>query len=55
LRTRNHVVACASAAVCSLTAASAFLLHAVLLEMTGKMDYDTRRFGYAGVDTSERA
>jgi hypothetical protein len=55
LRIRNHVVVCAAAAVCSLTAASAFLLHAVLLETTGQMDYDMRRFGYAGVDTSERA
>jgi hypothetical protein len=38
---RTHVAACATA-VCSLIAASAFLLHAVLLETTGRMENDMR-------------
>lgn len=39
-----------AAAICSLIAASAFLLHAVLLETNDLMDNEIYRFGYAGVD-----
>lgn len=46
-RVSSRINVVARAAVCLLTAASAFLLHAVLLETTGWRGFTTR-FGYAG-------
>jgi hypothetical protein len=48
-------MAACTAAICSLTAASAFLLQAVLLETTGRMNNNIVWLREASIDGSERA